>query len=411
MNIDNLIKTIFWDTENNKLSNTYKRYIQIKHRYPNITQYLNNRYNDSTSLQETVTRIVYNIEIRPTCPICGGPVDFIGKPNSKGIFKKHCSHTCSSKNKETTLKANATSLLRHGSKNCPEKSKQTKKERYGDENYNNRKQAIITNHKKYGGAAPICDNVIKESIKEKWKNKSSNEINNIVLKRKQTCLKLYNDENYRNGQQIKESWLKKDNLELKEIQLQIKQTCLKLYNDENYRNTSQIKKTKKYKYGDENYNNTNKRKETNKIIYGVEFATQNKTVISKIINTKQQNKTFNTSQLEEDSYIIIKDKYDDVIRQYKDERYPFACDFYIPSLDLFIEIQGLWTHGKHPYNENNNDDVELANKWKNSISKFYNNAYETWVIRDVLKRNIAKQNNLNYIELWDIDDVIKFIES
>ena len=106
MNIDNLLKTIFWDIENNKLSNTYKRYIQIKHKYPNITQYITNRYNDSTSIQESVTRIVYNIEIRPTCPICGGHVDFIGKPNSKGIFKKHCSHSCSSKNKETTLKAN-----------------------------------------------------------------------------------------------------------------------------------------------------------------------------------------------------------------------------------------------------------------------------------------------------------------
>lgn len=293
MNIDNLLKTIFWDIENNKLSNTYKRYIQIKHRYPNITQYINNKYNDSTSIQESITRIVYNIEIRPTCPICGGPVDFIGKANSKGIFKKHCSHTCSSKNKETILKANATSLLRHGSKNCPEKSKQTKKERYGDENYNNRKQTIITNQKKYGGVAPLC------SID----------------------------------------------------------------------------------------------------------------ILNKTYKTKKINRTFNTSQLEEDSYIIIKDKYDDVIRQYKDERYPFNCDFYIPSLDLFIEIQGLWTHGKHPYNENNNDDVELANKWKTSSSKYYNSAYETWAIKDVLKRNIAKHNNLNYIELWNIDDVIKFIES
>ena len=26
-----------------------------------------------------------------------------------------------------------------------------------------------------------------------------------------------------------------------------------------------------------------------------------------------------------------------------------------------------------------------------------------WSINDVLKRNIAKENNLNYMEFWDLD--------
>ena len=32
----------------------------------------------------------------------------------------------------------------------------------------------------------------------------------------------------------------------------------------------------------------------------------------------------------------------------KYDRYPFACDFYISSLDLFIECNYHWTHGGKP---------------------------------------------------------------
>ena len=83
-------------------------------------------------------------------------------------------------------------------------------------------------------------------------------------------------------------------------------------------------------------------------------------------------------------------------------RYPFECDFYIISKDLFIEYNGHWTHGRHSFNTNCKDDIELLNQWsKKSISsQFYKNAIEVWTIRDVKKRNTAKQNNLNYLEFF-----------
>lgn len=31
----------------------------------------------------------------------------------------------------------------------------------------------------------------------------------------------------------------------------------------------------------------------------------------------------------------------DVVRQYKSDRYPFLCDFYIPLMDLYIELNYL----------------------------------------------------------------------
>ena len=101
---------------------------------------------------------------------------------------------------------------------------------------------------------------------------------------------------------------------------------------------------------------------------------------------------------------MLKECYPDVITQYKDARYPFACDFYIPSLDLFIECNYHWTHGGKPY-EGTENDKKIVEKWKTKNTKFYNNAIQTWTVRDVNKRNTVKENKLNYIEFWNIDDL------
>lgn len=98
------------------------------------------------------------------------------------------------------------------------------------------------------------------------------------------------------------------------------------------------------------------------------------------------------------------------IRQYKDKnRYPFLCDFYIPYYDLYIEIQGFWTHGKHPFDKNNSEDINLLNYWHTKNTPQYNKAIYNWSQRDVLKRNVAKEHNLNYLEIFSdkIDVVIK----
>ena len=57
-------------------------------------------------------------------------------------------------------------------------------------------------------------------------------------------------------------------------------------------------------------------------------------------STKTLHKSFNTSKVELNMFNILCDKFgsNDVITQYYDARYPFACDFYVKSLDLFIEL-------------------------------------------------------------------------
>ena len=157
-------------------------------------------------------------------------------------------------------------------------------------------------------------------------------------------------------------------------------------------------------------------KHTNLLKYGVENVSQStyiKKKLSKILssnevknktyNTKKHNHTFNTSKSEDESYAILKEYYPDVVSQYKDARYPFACDFYIPSLDLFIECNYHWTHGSKPY-EGTDDDKQIVEKWKAKGTKFYINAINTWTIRDVNKLNIAKQNKLKIKIFYNIFD-------
>ena len=135
----------------------------------------------------------------------------------------------------------------------------------------------------------------------------------------------------------------------------------------------------------------------------------NKEILQKIYNTKKKNHTFNSSKIEQQFKEYLEQNYsNDFEYQYKSELYPFNCDFYIKSLDLYIEIQGSWTHGGHPFDENNQEDIDKLTLWKEKDTKYYNVAIEVWTKRDVKKRNIAKQNNLNYLEIFtrDINECI-----
>lgn len=125
-------------------------------------------------------------------------------------------------------------------------------------------------------------------------------------------------------------------------------------------------------------------------------------------NTRKKNHTFNTSNPENDYYkFLLKNNPGKTIyRNYKCDRYPFYCDFYIVEDDLFIELNLHWTHGGMPYDENNEDCIKKLNEWieKSKVSNFYKNAIETWTIRDVKKLQQAKENNLNYKSIYNIQE-------
>lgn len=122
-------------------------------------------------------------------------------------------------------------------------------------------------------------------------------------------------------------------------------------------------------------------------------------ILSRVYAKKRSHNTFNASNPEENYYFYLIDKYgeNDVIRQYVDDRYPFNCDFYIKSLDLFIELNLHWTHGGKLFT-GSKEDLLLLEHWKEKAktSKFYQAAIEIWTQKDVEKYNYIKRNKLNF---------------
>ena len=152
-------------------------------------------------------------------------------------------------------------------------------------------------------------------------------------------------------------------------------------------------------------------------VYGVDNAFQVKEVIDKLKaikdtmqlhrdKTRKLNGTFKASKQEDKVYEILCEKFtkDDIVRQYKSEKYPFSCDFYIKSLDLYIECNFSWTHGGHWFDKNSQEDLQRLAFMKSKHTKYYDNAIQTWTVRDVKKRECSQNNKLNYIVFWSLDE-------
>ena len=112
-------------------------------------------------------------------------------------------------------------------------------------------------------------------------------------------------------------------------------------------------------------------------------------------------------------YLISTFGFENIDPQHYDNQYPYSCDFFIPGLELYIEIQGSWTHGKHPFDSENKDDIKKLNYWKSKDNEYYNNAIYTWTDLDVRKRQCVKDNHLNYLEIFSnkIEECISVFEN
>lgn len=317
-----------------------------------IIEYLKNRFKYSESLYESLFCIKHNIDRdNMICPICGKGILKFNGIEERGYFNQGCCKECTYKIRE--------------------------------------KHSKSTSLKKYGVLHPR-------------KNKEKNiEINK---KHKETCFKKYGDENYTNTNKKKQTCLKKYGVEYsfqsEEVKNKIHQTCLEKYGTD-------------WTFQDELSHK--KHKETLMKKYGVEnafcipdvlnsFKIRKDEIQQKRDSTKRKNKTFGTSIPEEKSYQLLLKKFNknDIIRQYKEDRYPYNCDFYIISLDLFIECNYFWTHQGH-YFKNDDNDKKILNELikKSQTHKFYKTVISTWIESDLNKKNIAEKNNLNYKVFWN----------
>lgn len=196
-----------------------------------------------------------------------------------------------------------------------------------------------------------------------------------------------------------------------------KEVCIEKYGVENQFQRPEIKNKIKNifleKYGVEYYFQSEEgKKRISKIASSIKFQ-------EKRNNTLAKNKTWKSSKDEEIIYNELI-KYFNVKRQYKSKEYPFLCDFYIVDLDLYIEYNGSDLHNFKPFTNSESDKNELkilidkSNKIKEQTGKRktrYDNRIYTWTDLDVRKRNIAKENNLNFKEIWNINEFNLFIKT
>lgn len=164
--------------------------------------------------------------------------------------------------------------------------------------------------------------------------------------------------------------------------------CSRSEEDKNF-SVSKVKSTKLERYGDSNYNNMKKR---------------NSTMI--------KNNTYKTSKLEDRCYDLLCTKFNVIERNYFDEnRYPFACDFYILEIDTFIEIHNHWCHNNHLFS-NSEEDNYILNIWKEKSKKsdFYKRAIKVWTIEDIARYNTAIKNNLNYLIFYTEEEFLNWFD-
>lgn len=252
-------------------------------------------------------------------------------------------------------------------------------------------KARKTNLKKYGVENPMQVEEFKKNLEntiiEKYGVKNVAFLDEIKEARKKTNLKNYGATSYIGSEEGKK---------------EIEETNLKRYGAKNFMLSSarfdvlpsmieKSKNTQLKRYGATHYSKSK---------IGKKLSKERK---AKEIETKKLNGTLNTSKPEEKLYEILIQRFreEDVLRQFKSDLYPFYCDFYIKSLNLYIELNVHWTHGEAPFVEG----LETSEKYLTWVDKsdkdFYKTALYVWTELDVLKRKTAQENDLNYIIFWD----------
>lgn len=261
-------------------------------------------------------------------------------------FMDHCSAKCSANDPETKKKHIKTCL-----------------EKYGETNYSK------TNE---------CKNRVKTTCLEKYGFVSPSSNEDVKKKSRETCLKRYGKEYVTQTEQFKN---------------QTKTSVLSRYGVEYITQYEHMKQ---------------KSKQTCLRHYGTQYYLQTEECVSKRKESVRNKKGYYGSKKENALLNQLMKYFTDIKREYKSEKYPYHCDFYIPSIDLYIEYNGMWTHNNHPYDENSEYDKEILNLWieKSKTSKYYKRAIDIWTIEDVNKRKIALENNLNWIEGYTISEIL-----
>lgn len=404
---DEEIASYFIDKTRNAIVSAKINYKNLSTQKPEYKDYLENRFPDAEfdkkkghiNYCSVVARVYWKIETRPTCKVCGKPLKYMGFKKPYGVW---CNCKCQLVDREfiSWREGNKTKESREKS---AKKAKATKLEKYGSENYNNREKA-----------------------KNTLKNKTPEEKERTKEKRIKTCLEKYGVEHV----VLTEENLKKSHSSVSEKKREstMRKTMIERYGGYTMQSPilrEKVEKTNIERHGDSHWINREKARETLKKRTGFENPYQIPEIRSrldynKVIETKKKKGTLNSSSTEKLLYSILLEIFDehDIITQYRDDRYTnpdtnnkYVCDFYVVSKDLFIEYQGSQYHHDHPFDPENEEDIKELDRLYKERDRIHeeknveicqiDNIIFDWTKRDPLKRRVAKDSNLRYLEIWE----------
>lgn len=366
-----------------------------------------------------------------------GEVKYYGKPGNFIDSKQFCCYECGKENKYTRVKA--TTIKNFGaigwaSKELNAKCKQTTIERYGTSNNNQKTKETLK--AKYGVENISQVKEVADKISKAWKSKSKEDIAERTSRTKQTKLERYGDENYVNREKQVNTVLKRygvDNYsKTKECQEKIINTNLKKYGRERATQNTEVSKkisdAWRHKTKEELQEIENKRIKTNLEVYGVPYTIQTENVQAKIRenNLKKYGSPYSIASKE------IRDK----VMTTCLERYgvPYNCltpgcinanPSLISKINLRfrdklnsygIENKMEFTIGKYSF------DFKVGNVLLEINPTYtHNSTYSTTIGKMMInpkeqdyhynKTKLAIENGYRCIHIWDWDDEDKIIQS
>ena len=295
---------------------------------------------------------------------------------------------------------------------CPECAKAARKNtckaRYGLEmpmmSDEAREKTRQTNLARYGGENVMASQAVRDKIKSTWLEKygtdNPQKVPEIREKTAATNLVRYGAAS---------------SFQNPDVQARHRETMMARYGVPNSLQVPAFRQkavaTWQAKYGVDNPRKASvvdrKSRQTCLVKYGVEYPVLDEGVKLKGLVTKRRRHTFNTSKPEEALYVKLVERFgqDDVMRQYRDDpRYPFCCDFYVKSRDMFIELNASWTHGGYWFDGVDPADAARLKSWmaQGATKQYYVSAAQTWGGSDVRKRGAARDGSLNYVVFWDL---------
>jgi len=299
------------------------------------------------TISERLYVLRHNICVSPICLECGSPVKF---KSPKEGYAKFCSKKCTSKSSITKIKRN-----------------NTFNEKYGGIGFGSKEildKVYETNLDRFGTSIPQQTNIIKDKIKNSWKDLDK-EI--ILKKRRETNLEKYGTEYHQQNSDQKEKLLKsmiKNNggigLSSDKIKSKVKATMQKKYGVDNPMQSdkikSKVKATMQKKYGVDNYkeldndawNNFKKYfdPETFQLDLSLQEMEEKYQVRYYTISNFLQKYGFEFSKIssyEQSLRNILPDDFEFNNRTILDGR---ELDFYSKSRNLAIEFNGLLYHSE-----------------------------------------------------------------